>query len=173
MSTRHAIAVYTETAGMISTPPPGIPMTFRQMLMSDTSEVHAIETEIFPAPWSEAGFGNAVSFGYNCWVMCEEASGRIVGYFVLKTSTEESHLLTIGLTARLHGMGYGRMLLDRAIQTAREHGMVTMLLEVRPSNAIPLAMYRKYGFKEIGVRKNYYSNPDRTREDALVMRLDL
>lgn len=148
----------------------GIPMFFRQMRIEDADEIHAIETAVFPSPWSKAGFITSVDCGYNCWVMCEELTGCIAGYFILMTSIDEAHLLTIGLKADLHGMGYGRMLMDRAILTARAHGMVSMLLEVRPSNTGPLGMYIKYGFEEIGIRRNYYRNMDGTREDAIVMR---
>jgi ribosomal-protein-alanine N-acetyltransferase len=168
---KYAIATYKETADMA--PGPGIPMIFRQMSIEDVVEIHAIETDIFPFPWSEASFVNFVSQGYNCQVMCEGANGRIAGYFILMTSVDEAHLLIIGLKANLQGMGYGRVLLDRIIQTAREHGMVSILLEVRPSNIGPLRMYRKYGFKEIGIRKNYYLDVDNTREDAIVMRMML
>ncbi|NLC24665.1 MAG: ribosomal protein S18-alanine N-acetyltransferase [Oxalobacter sp.] len=171
MLRKHAIDTYEETAGMM--PGADIPMIFRQMHIDDAFEIHAIETRIFPFPWSEAGFANSVAWGYNCQVMCEEANGRIAGYFILMTSIDEAHLLTIGLKASMHGMGYGRMLLDRAIQTAREHGMVSMLLEVRPSNIGPQEMYKKYGFREIGIRKNYYLDVDNTREDAIVMRMML
>ncbi|MCM1129027.1 MAG: ribosomal protein S18-alanine N-acetyltransferase [Alistipes senegalensis] len=151
----------------------GIPMFFRQMRREDAGEIHVIETAVFPSPWSQAGFITSVDCGYNCWVMCEEQTGRIAGYFILMTSIDEAHLLTIGLKAALHGMGYGRMLMDRAMLTARAHGMVSMLLEVRPSNTGPLGMYRKYGFQQIGIRKNYYRNMDGTREDAIVMRVML
>lgn len=171
MLRRHAIDTYEETADMV--PGPDIPMIFRQMQIDDAFEIHAIETRIFPFPWSEAGFVNSVSWGYNCQVMCEQASGKIAGYFILMMSLDETHLLTIGLKASMHGMGYGRQLLDRAIQTAREHGTVSMLLEVRPSNTGPLQMYKKYGFREIGIRKNYYQDVDNTREDAIVMRMML
>lgn len=160
-----------ETAGVEV--PQGIPMFFRQMHIEDADEIHAIETKIFPSPWSKMGFVTSVDCGYNCWVMCEEATGSIAGYFVLMTSIDEAHLLTIGLKAALHGMGYGRLLMDRVILTARAHGMVSMLLEVRPSNIGPLGMYKKYGFQKIGIRKNYYRNLDGTREDAIVMRMML
>ena len=102
--------------------------------------------------------------------MCEEENREIAGYFILKTSIDEAHLLTIGLKSVFHGQGYGRKLLDRVLQTAREHGMVSILLEVRPSNTGPYNMYLKYGFEQIGIRKNYYRNLDGTREDAIVMR---
>jgi len=73
----------------------------------------------------------------------------------------------------LHGQGVGRKLVDYAIELAREMKMESMLLEVRPSNERALEIYRQYGFVQIGRRKNYYDAPNKTREDALVMRLEL
>lgn len=168
MIKKYAINAYEETANLLDRQ--NIPMFFRQMLAEDAPEIHAIETDIFPSPWSEVGFITSVANGYNCWVMCEEENKKIAGYFILMTSIDEAHLLTIGLKSDLHGLGYGRKLLDRVLQTAREHGMVSILLEVRPSNTGPHNMYVKYGFQEIGIRKNYYRNLDGTREDAIVMR---
>lgn len=153
-----------------------IPMYFRQMKIQDSAELHGIEVTIFRppwTPWSENGFITSVKAGYNCWVMCEEETQKIAGYFILMTAIDESHLLTIGIRRDLQGFGYGRKLLDCAIQTAVEHGNVTMLLEVRPSNRGAFKMYKKYGFKEIGLRKKYYLNLDGEREDAIVMRKSL
>ena len=150
-----------------------IPMAVRPMFIEDVLEVCDIETKIFPFPWSPAGFVNAISNGYDCRVMHEEASGRIAGYFILKPAVDEAHLLTIGLKMSLQGMGYGRILLENVIGTARGRGMKAVILEVRPSNLSPLALYQKFGFRQIGVRRNYYPDADNLREDAIVMKYSL
>jgi ribosomal-protein-alanine N-acetyltransferase len=49
----------------------------------------------------------------------------------------------------------------------------TLWLEVRTGNARAQAIYRRYGFVEVGVRKGYYPAPQSRREDALVMSLDI
>jgi ribosomal-protein-alanine N-acetyltransferase len=51
--------------------------------------------------------------------------------------------------------------------------MESILLEVRPSNERALAVYKKYGFAEIGRRKGYYPAHEGQREDAIVMRFVL
>ena len=56
---------------------------------------------------------------------------------------------------------------------ARRHLMRIMLLEVRVSNVSALRLYQRYGFVEIGRRKNYYPVDLTTREDAIVMQLSL
>ncbi|MDR1311531.1 MAG: ribosomal protein S18-alanine N-acetyltransferase [Burkholderiaceae bacterium] len=151
----------------------GMNLFFRQMTISDAEEIYAIERTVFTFPWSRAGFVNAVDFGYNCWVLCEKESRKIAGYFVLMTATDEGHLLTIALRKDLHGRGYGRILLNRAVLTAREHGMVTLFLEVRPSNTQAYSLYVRNGFQQVGIRKEYYPADNQQREDAIVMRLRL
>lgn len=174
MLKKEAINAYENTIQMAEKM--DIPMYFRQMQEEDSKELYDIEIDIFRppwTPWSENGFITSVKAGYNCWLMCEDQTRKIAGYFILKTAMDESHLLTIGLRRDLQGFGYGRKLLDCAIQTAKVHGNVTMLLEVRPSNVGAFKMYKKYGFKEIGLRKKYYLNLDGQREDAIVMRKSL
>jgi len=77
------------------------------------------------------------------------------------------------VTQHVQGEGVGHLLLELATQLAREHGMQVMLLEVRVSNLRALQLYQRYGFVEIGRRKNYYPVDPFTREDAIVMHLPL
>jgi len=63
--------------------------------------------------------------------------------------------------------------LDKIVAVAKEHGMTSVLLEVRPSNERALAVYKRYGFTQIGLRKGYYPDANNMREDAIVMRLPL
>ena len=95
------------------------------------------------------------------------------GVQMLMLVMDEGHLLNISVRADVHGRGFGRALLDRVVSMARELGLTSILLEVRPSNTRALSMYVQYGFMSIGRRKAYYPAPENTREDAIVMRLSL
>jgi tRNA threonylcarbamoyladenosine biosynthesis protein TsaB len=44
---------------------------------------------------------------------------------------------------------------------------------VRPSNTQALAFYRKHGFEQIAIRKDYYPAAGGKRENACVMRKTL
>jgi ribosomal-protein-alanine N-acetyltransferase len=88
-------------------------------------------------------------------------------------AVDEAHLLNITVRRGLHGKGIGRMQLDKVMALARERGLSSVLLEVRPSNLRALEVYKRYGFVQIGVRKGYYPAADNTREDAIVMRIKL
>ena len=93
---------------------------------------------------------------------------QVIGFAILSVSTEESHLLNIGLTALRRGQGLGRELLEKMIMAAEVMGSKKIFLEVRVSNIIAIDLYKASGFKEIGLRKNYYRIKD-GREDAILM----
>lgn len=149
-----------------------VPLRFERMGSKNIGAVSAIESAVFPFPWTCGAFASAIAEGNECWVACD-ASDAVIGYFVLMPVVDEAHLLTIAVRADLQRLGLGRALLDRVMDLAREMKMVSLLLEVRPSNERALDLYERYGFKEIGRRKHYYPAPDGKREDALVMRLVL
>ena len=87
---------------------------------------------------------------------------------MLMMAVDEAHLLNIAIDESLQRRGLGSQLLAQVIERARLAGGLSILLEVRPSNAKALALYRQFGFAEIGRRKGYYP-AHLGREDALVL----
>jgi len=99
----------------------------------------------------------------------EEELRSIVGYAGIWVMTDEAHVTTIASHPELRGRGVGELLLVALIHRGMEIGARWMTLEVRASNAVAQNLYRKYTFKEMGVRRRYYSD---NGEDALVMWTD-
>lgn len=147
-------------------------LQFIRMQVRDLEEVLAIENDVYPYPWTRGNFLDSLYNGYETWIL-RDPDGALVGYFLLMLAVDEAHLLNISVRRDLQGRGIGRMQLDRASALAREKGMGSILLEVRPSNGGALAMYERYGFAQIGRRKGYYPANGNTREDAIVMRVAL
>lgn len=145
---------------------------FAPMAVEDLGEVQAIEDSVYPHPWTRGNFLDSLYSGYETWTL-RDASGKLIGYFLLMPALDEAHLLNITVHGDLHGQGIGRGLLDKVVQVSRSKNMRSVLLEVRPSNARALAVYVHYGFVRIGLRKAYYPAADGRREDAIVMRLPL
>jgi len=139
------------------------------MTLDDVDEVHALECSVFPHPWSRANFSDSVKAGYDAWLL-RDADGRLAGYFLLMYALDEAHLLDVAVAGSRHGTGLGRYLLDTLCARAKEMGAESVLLEVRPSNERALAVYKRFGFAEIGRRKGYYPAHEGKREDAIVMR---
>jgi ribosomal-protein-alanine N-acetyltransferase len=138
----------------------------RPMGPGDLDEVLAIEFRVCPFPWGRGNFSDSLASGYKCWVC--RVDGELVGYFVLMLVVDDAHLLTIGVSEKRQGKGFGARLLCQAMKLALEGGAKIVLLEVRPSNEKALALYRHFGFRQIGVRRDYYP-ADGGREDALVL----
>ncbi|MBI4321967.1 MAG: ribosomal protein S18-alanine N-acetyltransferase [Chloroflexi bacterium] len=90
----------------------------------------------------------------------------IVGYAGLWLMLDEGHITTIAVRPTLRGQGIGELLLIGLIDLAAAAGANYVTLEVRVSNAVAQTLYKKYGFREEGLRKRYYSD---NREDALIM----
>jgi ribosomal-protein-alanine N-acetyltransferase len=84
----------------------------------------------------------------------------------------EAHLLNLSIAQPRQRSGHGAALLREAAALAREQGALHLFLEVRPSNAAAQALYTRFGFRKVAVRRGYY--PARFgREDALVLTLAL
>jgi ribosomal-protein-alanine N-acetyltransferase len=139
------------------------------MTLDDVDEVHALECSVFPHPWSRANFSDSVQAGYDAWLLRDQQN-TLAGYFLLMYALDEAHLLDVAVAGGRQGTGLGRYLLDTLCARAKEMGAESVLLEVRPSNERALAVYRRYGFAEIGRRKGYYPAHEGKREDAIVMR---
>ncbi len=147
-------------------------LTYAPMVVGDVDEVYALETSVYPHPWSRGNFVDSLSSGYNSWTV-RDAGGTLVGYFLLMGAVHEAHLLNVAVASPNQRKGLGLYLLDKIIACARGLSMESILLEVRPSNLRALKVYEKYGFTEIGRRKAYYPAHNGQREDAIVMRFSL
>ena len=145
--------------------------TYAPMVMADIDDVMAVEQVIYPHPWSRGNFVDSLANGYSAWTLRDGAA--LAGYFLVMQVVDEAHLLNVSVAAERQGQGLGRYLLDKVAACARGLGAASILLEVRPSNQRALAVYLRYGFTEIGRRKNYYPAHNGLREEAIVMRCTL
>jgi ribosomal-protein-alanine N-acetyltransferase len=145
-------------------------LAYRPMATDDLDSVLAIEQRIYPFPWSRGNFADSLQAGYRCTVM--ECDAQVMGYAILTLGAGEAHLLNLSVDAAWQGKGFGSALLRQQIDLARRGEARIMLLEVRPSNQVARALYRRFGFDQLTVRRGYY--PDsKGREDALLLALRL
>ena len=136
----------------------------------DLGEVMAIESAIYSHPWTRGNFADSLVAGYECrtWRFGPE----LLGYFVLMVAAGEAHLLNLSIAPAWQRQGHGSALLREATVIARARGARGIFLEVRPSNAGAQALYTRFGFRRIAVRRGYYP-AHLGREDALVLTLPL
>lgn len=147
-----------------------MPPSTRPMREVDLTRVLVIERGSYSFPWSEGIFRDCLQVGYCCWVLEQEYTVNAFG--IMQVAAGEAHILNLCVAVEMHGQGVGRAMLRCLIGVAREHGAESVLLEVRPSNAPALALYRSEGFRTVGTRRAYYPAHD-GREDAFVLALSL
>lgn len=136
--------------------------------------VMAIEVEAYPFPWTRGNFIDSLASGYPARVLLDAGRReRLIGYFVAMEGVDELHLLNLTVAPAEQGSGHGRAMLDALVAMCHELHAPQLWLEVRESNARPRQIYRRYGFREVGVRRGYYPAAAGQREDACVMSLDL
>lgn len=142
----------------------------RQMREADIPAVLRVEKDSYEFPWSAGNFHDSIHAGYSAWVY--EVGGQIIGHAVLMTILDEAHLLNITIAPSWRRQGLGRVLLEHAMDVARQLHARDLYLEVRPTNDAAIALYEKIGFEAFALRKGYYP-AEQGREDALVMRKTL
>ena len=91
-------------------------------------------------------------------------------------AVDTADILNIGIDPDLQRQGYGRGLLNHLIEELRKRNIREIFLEVRVGNKSAIQFYKKQGFKEISVRKNYYmknSKNQSQREDGIIMSIKI
>ncbi len=140
-------------------------MDFSRSKPGDVSGIFALESEIFPDPWTERDITTAITeAGSMCYTAKE--GDRVIAYILGRVITPEGELYRIAVAPDKRQRGIAYRLLDYAVKTERGKGLESLFLEVRCNNAPAIALYKAYGFFEIGIRKGYYKNPP---DDAIVM----
>src|SRR5262249_37052929 len=90
----------------------------------------------------------------------------IVGYVGMWLMFDEAHITTIAVDPEYRGEGVGELLLVKITDQALYLGAAEVTLECRVSNHVAQALYRKYTFRDAGVRRRYYSDDG---EDAVTV----
>jgi ribosomal-protein-alanine N-acetyltransferase len=129
-------------------------------------KVLAIEGQVYPRPWSASLFLSELAQRSARTYLVAKADGDVVGYAGMMFMGDEAHVTNIAVDPAFHGRKAGTRLLLAIITEAIARGAEVISLEVRVSNRIAQAMYEKFGFSAVGIRKGYYVE---TNEDALIM----
>jgi ribosomal-protein-alanine N-acetyltransferase len=137
------------------------------MVIDDLARVREIEQEAFASPWPRDAYRAEIEENQvACYLVARDETGVLVGFAGMWVIFDEAHVTTIAVDRQRRGERIGERLLLALIEHALGRGARWMTLEVRPSNAVALALYRKFGFRDVALRKRYYSD---NGEDAIVM----
>ncbi|MFC4242376.1 ribosomal protein S18-alanine N-acetyltransferase [Gryllotalpicola reticulitermitis] len=160
------------TAGEITPFPVIGAWTLRRATGADLDRLVALESEIFRSDaWPHSLWRSELESPHTWYlvVVRADAPAEVLGYAGLLSlpHAHDADVQTIGLSAELRGHGLGRALMGQLHAEARRRGIREMFLDVRVDNPVAQALYRSFGYEQIGVRKGYYQ-PDNV--DAYVMK---
>ena len=142
-------------------------LTFEPMHSNDLQQVLEIENQCFEHPWSKTYFALSLkrprSFENFYVARCKDT---VVGYIIFNILHEEAHILNIAVPPAKQRQGIGKYLLASALEMILADDGREVFLEVAVSNLPAQCLYRQFGFRICGIRKNYYGR----YKDAYVFR---
>ncbi|MED5238847.1 MAG: ribosomal protein S18-alanine N-acetyltransferase [Pseudomonadota bacterium] len=144
------------------------PDSLRDMELDDLDAVMAIETAAQLTPWTRSHFGDCLkNANYLCQVVVDRDDVP-VAFLILSRILDETHVLNVVVAPGWQRRGIARLMLEQAMDAARNDAMTVMYLEVRETNMAAQTLYQQLGFDVCGVRKNYYRRGD-GHENAVLM----
>ena len=126
-------------------------------------QIFNLEKEIFKSSAFNKSYLDTLIKGNNSFIYVYLIENKVCGYLIILDSIDVYEILAIATIEEYRNNGIAQELLDK-IKTK------DIFLEVRESNKIAINFYKKNKFKEISIRKNYYSKPN---ENAIIMKLEV
>lgn len=134
-----------------------------KMTAKHAAELAELDKVCFAVPWSEESFLKEAENSLAKYFVAEE-NDKIIGYGGVWCVQEEGQITNIAVLPEYRRSGVASKILEEIIDECAD--MERIVLEVRESNASAIALYEKYGFKNVGMRRNFYHSPT---ENAIIM----
>lgn len=138
-----------------------------KMTLTDFAEIKDIVVSDFDDFWNTNTLEQELK-DQNSYYLVAKLNNEIVGFGGIKCVLDEADIMNIVTKKSKRNLGIGYSLLAELINTAKEKGIKKITLEVNESNVSAIHLYKKIGFKEISIRKNYYNT-----DTALIMQISL
>lgn len=142
----------------------------RPAVAADAGAMAALEAAAVRHPWSAAQYRDSLAAGHRTLLL--ERQGRLAGFVVAMAVLDQAEILNIAVAVDCQRQGLGAQLLREMLAVLAGDGARRVFLEVRQGNLAAQALYRRYGFAECGLRKDYYRS-DNGREHAILMEAPL
>jgi ribosomal-protein-alanine N-acetyltransferase len=147
-------------------PGEGEEVVIDRMKLTDLDDVLEVERLSYPTPWSRRAFLSELTENAYAHYLVARSEDRVVGYVGMWLILDECHITNIAVHPTYRRLGIGRRLLQSAVDFTESAGGRRITLEVRRSNLVAQHLYTSFGFRNVGVRKGYYTD---NHEDAFIM----
>ena len=130
------------------------------------SWVTEVENRCFPDPWLTEAFEAEINQNDFSKPIVALLRDKRVGYAVPRYIADELEITNFAVDPDFRRMNVGSMMLGRILSDGEKRDVKYGYLEVRVGNLAAIKLYKKFGFNEVGLRKNYYSG---INTDAIIM----
>lgn len=136
------------------------------MALEDVPQIAELEKICFSDPWSGQSIASELENPLSLWlVACDD--GVIAGYVGSQSVMGWADMMNLAVHPDYRRRGVGEALVSALESGLSGNGVSVLTLEVRQSNENAIALYKKMGFEQVGVRPGYYRHP---KENALILR---
>ena len=130
-------------------------------------ELEKLERICFSRPWSRMMLAEELENQCAAFLVAQDSiTQQVMGYAGLLVMADEGYITNVAVFPEFRRQGVAAKLIAVFENFARGNKLAFLTLEVRPSNTAAIALYKGFGFEEVGRRKNYYDLP---KEDALIL----
>ena len=140
-------------------------MIVRSMIVSDLEDIVKIEKDLYKVPWNLNQYKYELEENEFSYLFVLEHEGVIVGYYGFWVMFENVDITKVSIRKEFQGMKLSNILMEDCINRVDALGCERINLEVRVDNYKAINLYKKHGFKDVIIRKDYYGKG----EDALIL----
>lgn len=141
--------------------------TFKKMDIQDLEEIKDVLLSDFDDFWSCEVLREELLSDSSLYIVAKKQN-EIIGFAGIKIIIDEADIMNIVVKKSYRNNGIGSLLLENLILISNKKNLNFINLEVDCKNTIAINLYKKFGFEEISLRKNYYKN-----NDAIIMQKKL
>ncbi|MFX0548264.1 ribosomal protein S18-alanine N-acetyltransferase [Hathewaya histolytica] len=142
---------------------------FKNMELCDIEDTYLVNTLSLKVPWSIESFNDELNNNLAHYIVCK-CGKSVIAFAGMWIITDEAHITNVAVHPKYREMGIGSSLIKELKKTCIQHSVLHMTLEVRESNINAQRLYLREGFRNCGIRKNFYTSPI---ENAIIMWSDV
>lgn len=144
-------------------------ITIEKMTSEHLKQIEENIEEEFDKFWNKEVLKNELDNPASSYIVALDENKNVVGYAGIWQPLEEAHITNIVTKKDKRQNKIGTKMIEKLIDMAKKRKLSDITLEVNINNLPAINLYKKYQFKEVGLRKKYYNNID----DAIIMTLEL